>query len=350
MQTPPWGSGGWTVPGYGELGELGSGATGRVVAAVHEASHRQVAIKYLAPNLVGDTAFMQRFRAEARLLAALQDPNLVAFHEYVESPGAAAIVMELVEGVSLRVLLDRLGPTTPEAALLVLRGSLRGLGAAHRVGVVHRDYKPDNILVQPDGASRLTDFGVAVAAGAQSRAAGTPAYMAPEQWHGTVGPQADVYSATVVFFECLTGHLPYAGSTLPQLAAAHSTAPVPVDQVPEPLRLLISDGMAKNRPGPCAEGRSRRRNHHRRYVLCIHPTRHERAERRRHRDCRCRGLRGHPDQCFGQTRRPPPCREAHDQHQPRRITWAGIERADRLRPAHLRHVRARRAHQHAHRP
>lgn len=246
MRTPPMGARDWTVPGYGELGELGSGATGRVVAAVHRASHRQVAIKYLAPGLVGDAAFVHRFRAEARLLAALQSPDLVAFHEYVEGPRAAAIVMELVEGMSLRALLDRLGPTTPEAALLVLRGSLRGLGAAHRVGVVHRDYKPDNILVQPDGASRLTDFGVAVAAGAETRAAGTPAYMAPEQWRGTVGPQADVYSATVVFFECLTGHPPYAGSTLPQLAAAHSTAPVPVDQVPEPLRILISDGMAKN--------------------------------------------------------------------------------------------------------
>lgn len=246
MGTPTMGAGGWTVPGYGELGELGSGATGRVVAAVHQASQRQVAIKYLAPGLVGDATFVQRFRSEARLLATLQDPNLVGFHEYVEGPGSAAIVMELVQGVSLRQLVDQLGPTTPEAALLVLRGSLRGLGAAHRVGVVHRDYKPDNILVQADGTSRLTDFGVAVAAGAEARAAGTPAYMAPEQWRGTVGPQADVYSATVVFFECLTGRPPYAGAGLPQLAAAHAMAPVPVDEVPEPVRILVSDGMAKN--------------------------------------------------------------------------------------------------------
>lgn len=246
MGTPTMGAGAWTVPGYGELGELGSGATGRVVAAVHQASRHQVAIKYLSPNLVGDETFVQRFRTEARLLAALQDPNLVGFHEYVEGPVSAAIVMELVRGVSLRALLDRLGPTTPEAALLVLRGSLRGLGAAHRVGVVHRDYKPDNILVQADGASRLTDFGVAVAAGAGARAAGTPAYMAPEQWRGTVGPQADVYSATVVFYECLTGRLPYPRADLAQLAAAHAVAPVPVDDVPEPVRILVSDGMAKN--------------------------------------------------------------------------------------------------------
>lgn len=246
MGTPTMGAGAWTVPGYGELGELGSGATGRVVAAVHQASRQEVAIKYLSPNLVGDETFVQRFRTEARLLAALQDPNLVGFHEYVEGPGSAAIVMELVHGVTLRALLDQLGPTTPEAALLVLRGSLRGLGAAHRVGVVHRDYKPDNILVQADGASRLTDFGVAVAAGADARAAGTPAYMAPEQWRGTVGPQADVYSATVVFYECLTGRLPYARTDLPQLAAAHAMAPVPVDDVPEPVRILVSDGMAKN--------------------------------------------------------------------------------------------------------
>jgi serine/threonine-protein kinase len=236
----------WSVPGYGEVAELGTGTSGRVVAAVHRSGGRHVAIKYLAPELAADQAFASRFRAEAHLLADLRDPHVVAFHEYVEGPGTAAIVMELVEGPSLRVLLDRLGPTTPEAALVVLHGSLLGLGAAHRVGVVHRDYKPGNILVQADGTSLLGDLGIAVPAGAEVAVAGTPAYMAPEQWRGTVGPPADVYAATVVFFECLTGHRPFYGMTTQELAAAHAMGRIPVEEVPGPLQILIEHGMAKD--------------------------------------------------------------------------------------------------------
>src|SRR5439155_23801055 len=109
--------------------------------------------------------FRERFRQEARLLAEVRDPGLVDFMEYVESSHGAAIVMELVDGVSLAQLINSEGPTTPEAALYVLKGSLLGLAAAHHAGVVHRDYKPGNILVDGEGNSRLVDFGVAVRAG-----------------------------------------------------------------------------------------------------------------------------------------------------------------------------------------
>lgn len=237
---------GWTVPGFSTVGELGSGATGRVVVAVQQTTGYRVAIKYLVPRLIGDETFVARFRTEARLLSMVRDPNVVQLFEYVETYGAAAIVMELVDGVALRKLIAEHGPTTPEAALCVLRGSLSGLGAAHRLGVVHRDYKPDNILVRPDGMSMLTDFGVAAAGGAAAGVAGTPAYMAPEQWRGSVGTPSDVYAASVVFFECLTGHPPFTGSTLQELAAAHAMARVPVEEVPEPLRGLLSYGMAKD--------------------------------------------------------------------------------------------------------
>jgi eukaryotic-like serine/threonine-protein kinase len=245
MDGQPLGAGDWSVPGFAMIGELGSGAFGRVVLAV-DANGRQVAIKYLAPQWVGDHVSVARFRAEARLLAQIDDPNVVRFYEYVEAGGAAAIVMEYVEGVSLGRMISEFGPTVPEAALLVLRGSLLGLAAAHRLGVVHRDYKPANILVQPDGTSRLTDFGVAVAGGASTGMGGTPAYMAPEQFLGMVGASADVYGATVVFFECLTGHRPYQADTGVALAAAHAGAPIPVEEVPEPLRPLIAHGMAKD--------------------------------------------------------------------------------------------------------
>ena len=125
--------------------------------------------------------FAGMFRGEATVLASLDDPNVVRLYEYVESPAGAAIVMELVGGVPLRAILTLQGKTTPEAALVVLQGSLLGLAAAHRRGVVHRDYKPENVLVNGDGVSKLTDFGIAARTGDCPIPAGTFAYAAPEQ-------------------------------------------------------------------------------------------------------------------------------------------------------------------------
>ena len=147
----PAGAGGWGVPGYTAVKALGSGGFGEVVLARHDGSGTQVAIKYLRRDLLADERFAAMFRAEAAVLAAMDDPHVVRLFEYVESPSGAAIVMELVDGVSLRQILARSGATTPEAALVVLQGSLLGLAAAHARGVVHRDYKPDNVLVDGDG-------------------------------------------------------------------------------------------------------------------------------------------------------------------------------------------------------
>ncbi|WP_030215252.1 serine/threonine-protein kinase [Streptomyces bikiniensis] len=236
----------WVVPGYTETRELGAGASGRVVLAVHDATGTPVAVKYLGERLRSDEAFVRGFRAEARLLGALDSPYVVGFHEYVEAPPGAAIVMELVDGVALRALLAREGATGPEAALVVLKGSLLGLAAAHRAGVVHRDYKPENVLVAADGSSVLVDFGIATGHDSRPGVAGTPAYMAPEQWSGApASPAADVYAATATFFECLTGHKPFAGGNFAELALQHLEAPVPDGQAPEPLRPLIRRGLAK---------------------------------------------------------------------------------------------------------
>jgi len=169
----------WNVPGYTEVKVLGSGGFGEVVLARHDASGTAVAIKYLHGNVLADPEFAALFRAEAAVLASLDDPNVVRLYEYVESTGGAAIVMELVDGVSLRDILARHGKTTAEAALLVLQGSLLGLAAAHRRGVVHRDYKPENVLIDGAGASKLTDFGIAARAGDSPVAAGTLAYAPP---------------------------------------------------------------------------------------------------------------------------------------------------------------------------
>ena len=191
------------------------------------------------------------------MLASLDDPNVVRLYEYVESPGGAAIVMELVDGVSLREILARQGATTPEAALVVLQGSLLGLAAAHRRGVVHRDYKPENVLVDGAGVSKLTDFGIAARAGDSPIPAGTLAYAPPEQFAGqAASPAADVYAATATFYECLTGRPPFTGRTAEMLMRQHMTEPVPLEPVPEALRPLVEAGMAKD-PGAPSRGRDR---------------------------------------------------------------------------------------------
>jgi eukaryotic-like serine/threonine-protein kinase len=237
----------WSVPGYTEVRQLGAGATGRVVLAVHDESQQEVAIKYLARGLVGDPGFLARFREEARLLTELDVPQVVRLYEYAEDPSrGAAIVMELVNGASLHEMISRRGPTGPESALAVLKGSLLGLAAAHSMGVVHRDYKPENVLVDTSGNSKLADFGVAVKAGRRVPSAGTPLYMAPEQWEGgEASPATDIYAATAVFYECLTGDPPFSGR-IGQLRREHENAPVPADNVDEPLRGLVSRGMAKD--------------------------------------------------------------------------------------------------------
>ncbi|MEV3979396.1 protein kinase [Nonomuraea sp. NPDC049758] len=250
------GDGQWGVPGYTEVRELGSGAAGRVVLATRDHDGVEVAIKYLNDELRSDMGFVARFRHEARLLGTLQSSHHARLIDYVESGQGAAIVMELVNGVSLREILRSEGPTGAEAALVVLKGSLQGLAAAHAIGVVHRDFKPENVMVQGDGVSKLVDFGIAVRAGEGAGAAGTPPYMAPEQWAGgAAGPATDVYAATVVFFECLTGTRPFRAPNIAALARQHQSAPPPVEEVPTALQSLVERGLAKQ-PGerpPSAE-------------------------------------------------------------------------------------------------
>ncbi|RCG27402.1 serine/threonine protein kinase [Sphaerisporangium album] len=240
--------GAWRVPGYTEIRDLGAGGSGRVVMARYEADGTMVAIKYLSDDLTSDPGFLIRFRHEARLLELLDSPHAARFYEYVEhGNGGAAIVMELVNGVSLRTLLRSEGPTGPEAALVLLKGSLLGLGAAHSNGLVHRDFKPDNIVIDGAGQSKLVDFGIAVRVGDGVSGAGTPPYMAPEQWAGApAGPSTDVYAATIVFFECLTGTRPFQSQNIAVLARQHQSMPPPIEQVPAPLRGLIERGLAKH--------------------------------------------------------------------------------------------------------
>ncbi len=232
------------MPGYTQLTVLGEGGFGRVVLARHDATSRVVAIKYLH---VADEASRARFRHEAALLHRVVSPHVARLYQFVETGDGAAIVMEAVPGVSLKEILDRHGTLTPEAALAILKGSLLGLAAAHAAGTVHRDYKPGNVLVQPNNQSKLVDFGIALLSGHSGHSGGTPAYMAPEQWQGgPATPATDVYAATCVFFLCVTGFRPFTDTDTERLRHAHRYAPPPVERVPEPVRALVARGMAKD--------------------------------------------------------------------------------------------------------
>jgi serine/threonine-protein kinase len=237
----------WTVSGFTEQRELGRSASGRVAEAVHDGSGQPVAIKYLSPGLADDPAFMRRYRGEARALSELRVPQVVRVHDFVEQPGlGAAVITELVDGVSLREMTERSGPAHPEAALAVLKGTLLALAAAHARGIGHRDCKPENVLADTAGNSKLADFGCAVWHGERRPPAGMPPYLAPELWRGAgESPATDLYAATAVFFYCLAGGPPFTG-TAAQLQQQHATAPVPVELVDPPLRRLIMRGMAKD--------------------------------------------------------------------------------------------------------
>ena len=236
----------WAVPGYTEDRLLGHGVSGRVVAAASDSTGRPVAIKYLNTDLVRDQEFLFDLRSEAEQLKALDAPHMVRLFDYVEQPGAgAAVVTELIEGVSLREMIARRGPLSAPGGLVVLKDSLIALAAAHSRRIAHRDVKPDNVLIDAIGWCTLTDFGVAVKAD-HSPVPGTPAYMAPELWNGgTSVPATDLYAATAVLYESVTGRPPFSGRP-GQLRQHHESTPVVLDQVDPPLADLVRWGLAKN--------------------------------------------------------------------------------------------------------
>lgn len=217
---------------------------------------RSVAVKVMDAAYVNDPVFRQRFRREARSMAQLSHPNLVNVFDFSSSGDHAFIVMELITGGTLRELLAERGPMPPHAATGVMRGVLTGLAAAHRAGMVHRDIKPDNVLITRDHRVKLSDFGLVRAASAgQSRddqIVGTVAYLSPEQVEGTeIGPASDVYSAGIVLFELLTGTTPFEGADDMEHAYARLTEVVPapsslIDGIPSLVDALVATATALN--------------------------------------------------------------------------------------------------------
>jgi tRNA A-37 threonylcarbamoyl transferase component Bud32 len=249
---------GSTIGRYDVEAEVGKGASGTVYRALRRDLGRRVAIKVLAQRLLRDQAFRDRFREEARILASLNHPNVVELYEFAEHDDEAYIVAEYVDGLSLRKVVKHARRLTPEQALGVLKGALSGLGHAHFSGLVHQDVKPDNILVDREGASKLVDFGQALrvtdASSGRTANLGTAAYMSPELCSGEpVDQRSDLYGAGVLLYELLTGSLPFSAAGAAQLMRKHVSAPVPdprklVPALPAPVAEMVMKALAKQ-PG-----------------------------------------------------------------------------------------------------
>ncbi|WP_448853747.1 protein kinase domain-containing protein [Corynebacterium frankenforstense] len=193
---------------------------------------RAVAVKVMDDRYVDDPVFRHRFRREARAMAQLTHPDLVGVYDFGSDGDVIFLVMELITGGTLRELLAERGPMPPHAAAAVMRAVLTGLAAAHSADMIHRDLKPDNVLIGADHSVKLADFGLvraaSVATGRTDKIVGTAAYLSPEQVRGDeLTPASDVYSAGVMLFELLTGTTPFSGETALEHAYARLDDDVP---------------------------------------------------------------------------------------------------------------------------
>jgi beta-lactam-binding protein with PASTA domain/tRNA A-37 threonylcarbamoyl transferase component Bud32 len=243
---------------YHILDRIAAGGMGEVFRARDAVLDREVAIKVLHRSLAGDQGFVERFRREARAAAGISHPNIVNVHDWGAVDGIYYMVMEYVRGRALRDLVNAEGRLAPAQAAEVLRQTLLALDHAHRRGIVHRDVKPENILVTTDGVVKVADFGLAraFADGRQTQAGtvtGTVQYLAPEQIRGEpADPRSDLYSLGIVAFELLTGRLPFTGETAMAIAYKHLSDRVPrpsalVPDIPQDMDAFVASATERDR-------------------------------------------------------------------------------------------------------
>ena len=257
---------------YQLLSLIASGGMGSIYSALDTRLDRSVAVKIMHPHLAQDEEFVSRFIKEAKAAAALSHPNIVNVQDQGWNTGgvpAVFIVMELVEGATLRDYLDEQGALGVESALRYLVPILSALAAAHERGIVHRDIKPENILISKEGRVKVADFGLARGAllgntmtGESSIILGSVSYLSPEQvQRGIADERSDVYATAIVAFEMLTGKKPFEGETPIQIAYKHVNEKVPApstinSKVPATLDALIqraSDTDPDKRPANAGE-------------------------------------------------------------------------------------------------
>ncbi len=233
---------------------LATGGMGAVWRATDLRLDRTVAVKVLSAGLAGDADFVERFRGEARTMAALHHPNIVSVYDHGEDGGDVYLVMEYVAGKPLSQVLEERGRLPADETLRIVAQAATALQVAHDAGIVHRDVKPSNLLIETEGTVRLADFGVARSAATAGltgtqKIMGTVQYMAPEQAMGQgVTPAADIYALGAVAYHCLAGQAPFGGQTPVEVALHHVQdvpPPLPPD-VPATTRMLVERAMAKD--------------------------------------------------------------------------------------------------------
>jgi serine/threonine protein kinase len=222
---------------YRVLRRLGSGGMAEVWSAEDSQLGRKVALKLLAARFAQDADFRERFRREASAAAAMQHPNIVSIYDRGEWDGTSYIAMELVDGHTLKQLIQERGPAGPGAAIDLAIEILKALRYAHKRGIVHRDIKPQNVLLDEEGGLKVADFGIARAGASEmtetGAIVGTVQYISPEQAQGQpVSPRSDLYSVGVVLYELLTGRVPFDGEAPVSVALKQvSEPPVPPSQL-----------------------------------------------------------------------------------------------------------------------
>jgi beta-lactam-binding protein with PASTA domain/predicted Ser/Thr protein kinase len=241
---------------YRIIRKLGAGGMANVYLAEDQELGRSVAIKILDDRHASDDSFRERFRREAKNAAGLSHPNIVSIYDRGEAEGTYYIAMEYLAGRSLKELILSRGPTPVRIAIDYTRQILAAIGYAHRHGIVHRDIKPHNVVVDGDGRLKVTDFGIARSGASQitevGSIIGTAQYLSPEQARGApVDQRSDVYSVGIVLYEMLTGKVPFTGDTPLEIAMKHlSEVPVPPSElrpeVPEDLDLIVVRALAKD--------------------------------------------------------------------------------------------------------
>ena len=240
---------------YRMVRKLGGGGMADVYLAEDQELGRRVAIKILHGRYVNDEQFVERFRREATHAAGLSHPNIVSIFDRGATDGSYFIVMEYVEGRTLKELIRSRGLCPIPVAIAYTRQLLSALRYAHRNGVIHRDIKPHNVIVDPEGVVKVTDFGIARAGASQmteeGAIIGTAQYLSPEQARGApVDQTSDLYSAGIVLYELLTGEVPFTGESPVEIAMKHLTEVPPRpsslrSEVPDDLDLVVVRALAK---------------------------------------------------------------------------------------------------------
>ncbi len=236
---------------------LGKGGMGEVYEAKDTKKDRTVALKVLPAAMSNDPVFRKRLEREARSAGRLQEPHVVPIHDYGEIDGVLYVDMRFIEGTDLRKMLVQYGPLTPARAVAIIRQIASALDAAHESGLVHRDVKPENILITRDDFAYLVDFGIANASTDEKltelgTAVGTYAYMAPERFtNAEVTYRADIYALACVLYECLTGARPFPADSVSVLITAHLMDSIPKPSaarpnIPQAFDDVIARGMAKD--------------------------------------------------------------------------------------------------------